>query len=447
MVLFTFDSKTEVDTILANEPWSFDKHLMVLRRYDGVSDVQLMDFNLTPFWIQVHGIPIKFMNPTVAEGLCETAGVVQNHSNLKTEGCGGFMRVRVLVDISQPLCRGRVITLDDDKEMWVSFKYERLPNICYWCGCLTHNDRDCERWIESDGTLEESNREFGPWIRASPMTGSRKSVVSVPGFYAKKKATLHAQRKTDEPWRAAATESSNMVKPNMASNNHGISPTITNTEDTFLSGTHNVVRPHLSPCLVHSLRPEDSFEKHIEDIDRDLRKFDLPTPNGANTHLPDTLKPPIPDTRSPNTPHNPHHAPKRPTNLTPEDHKPHQTFDQPNPNTLTTPHGHNPQQTTNQPIPNTLTTKDDHDLNPSAPDSPNLTPTSSNTTNRPTWKRMPRAEVEQKPCQLASCGTKRTLPDYKHQSELPKRRAVVSQVDEVELQILAKAGPQPCQEQ
>ena len=30
IVLFIFDNKLEVDTILVNEPWSFDKHLMVL---------------------------------------------------------------------------------------------------------------------------------------------------------------------------------------------------------------------------------------------------------------------------------------------------------------------------------------------------------------------------------------------------------------------------------
>ena len=182
VVLFTFDSKTEVDNILANEPWRFDKHLMVLRRYDGVSEVQQMDFNLTPFWVQVHGIPMKFMNQTVAEGLCETVGVVQNQSNTKTVESGGFMRVKVLVDISQPLCRGKVLTLDDDKELRVFFRYERLPNICYWCGCLTHNDRDCEQWIDNEGTLDEADREFGPWIRASPMFGNQKTVVSVPGF-------------------------------------------------------------------------------------------------------------------------------------------------------------------------------------------------------------------------------------------------------------------------
>ena len=65
------------------------------------------------------------------------------------------------VDISIPWCRGRVLSMEDGEECWVSFKYERLPNICYWCGCLDHSDRDCVRWIESDGTLDSREREYG----------------------------------------------------------------------------------------------------------------------------------------------------------------------------------------------------------------------------------------------------------------------------------------------
>ena len=57
---------------------------------------------------------------------------------------GSFIRVRVALNISFPLCRGWLITLDNDEVHWVSFKYERLPNLCYWCGCLTHLDKDYE---------------------------------------------------------------------------------------------------------------------------------------------------------------------------------------------------------------------------------------------------------------------------------------------------------------
>ena len=47
IVLFIFDNKLEVDTILANEPWSFDKHLMVLQRYDEDMLVEELQFNRT----------------------------------------------------------------------------------------------------------------------------------------------------------------------------------------------------------------------------------------------------------------------------------------------------------------------------------------------------------------------------------------------------------------
>ena len=102
IVLFIFDSKADVDNILANEPWSYDKNLMVLQQYEADSKVENLSFNLTHFWVQVHGIPVRFMNKRVAEGLCEIAGQVCHLQNAPTEDAGSFMRVRVLVDISQP---------------------------------------------------------------------------------------------------------------------------------------------------------------------------------------------------------------------------------------------------------------------------------------------------------------------------------------------------------
>ncbi|XP_075663249.1 uncharacterized protein LOC142632800 [Castanea sativa] len=131
IILFTFDNEAEVEMIMANEPWSFDKHLMVLQRYGKDSIAEELSFNLTHFWVQVHGIPLRYMNPTVAAGLCETVGKVICHPKIPIEDGGGFMKVQVLIDISHPLCRGRVICLEDDKEQRVSFKYERIPNLCY----------------------------------------------------------------------------------------------------------------------------------------------------------------------------------------------------------------------------------------------------------------------------------------------------------------------------
>ena len=79
-----------------------------------------------------------------------------------------------MVDISKPLYRGRHVSLEDGKTHWVSFKYERLLNLYYWCGCLTHNDRDCEKWIESEVSLKPKEQKFGSWLRAPPFFTSRK---------------------------------------------------------------------------------------------------------------------------------------------------------------------------------------------------------------------------------------------------------------------------------
>ena len=47
-ILFVFDNKTNVD-FLISEPWSFNKHLMVMQRYDNALSVDKLSFNKTNF--------------------------------------------------------------------------------------------------------------------------------------------------------------------------------------------------------------------------------------------------------------------------------------------------------------------------------------------------------------------------------------------------------------
>ena len=62
-----FDNKEEVDKVIQSEPWSFDKHLMVLERYNKNNSVEELQFTRTTVWVQVHGLPINFMNVRAAE--------------------------------------------------------------------------------------------------------------------------------------------------------------------------------------------------------------------------------------------------------------------------------------------------------------------------------------------------------------------------------------------
>ena len=152
--------------------------------------IRELSFTWTAMWVQIHDISFRYLNRRVAEEICEVVGVVDRTTSTDEMEGGNFMRVRVSIDISLPLCRGRILSLEDGGEVWVKFKYERLPNICYWCGCLTHSDRDCEVWINSDGTLKGGDQEYGPWLRAPFTPNPRRSMVVVLGFYEIRKKNL-----------------------------------------------------------------------------------------------------------------------------------------------------------------------------------------------------------------------------------------------------------------
>ena len=159
---------------------------MVLTHYDKDTSLNHLELKKVAFWVQVFNIPVRFRNREIAEQICEAIGTIIHPSDAPDSDGGSFIRVRVLVDISLPLCKGRLIALEDSREHWVSFKYERLPNLCYWCGLLTHGDKDCNKWIDSEGSLQQKDQQFGPWLRTPPFQASRKNVINVPGFFAKK---------------------------------------------------------------------------------------------------------------------------------------------------------------------------------------------------------------------------------------------------------------------
>ena len=112
-----------------------------------------MEFRVCAFWVQIHDLPFKFKNPEMAEFISETIGpIIKSNDPMEMKG-GTFMHVRDKVNITRPLCQGRKISFGEEAKGWVAFQYERLPNICFWCGMLLHYDKDCEVWLKSKGSL------------------------------------------------------------------------------------------------------------------------------------------------------------------------------------------------------------------------------------------------------------------------------------------------------
>ena len=63
----------------------------------------------------------------------------------------------------------------------MGLKYERLPNFCYWCGRVTHGERDCEVWLRGRGKLRREDQQYGEWLRAKHIRQGRKMIVIISG--------------------------------------------------------------------------------------------------------------------------------------------------------------------------------------------------------------------------------------------------------------------------
>jgi hypothetical protein len=181
-VLIEFKDQSDLERVLLGEPWSYDKYLIAFQRVGVGIAVEDLQFNRVDFWVQIQNLPILCMKKSVAETLGRSIGEViraQVHDEDSRSGRG--MRVRVRVDITKPLNRGRRIGMSNGGEGWVSFQYERLPNFCYWCGIPTHGEKDCEVWLNTPEAEKDKEPEYGLWLRASQDRVLRLVHITVEG--------------------------------------------------------------------------------------------------------------------------------------------------------------------------------------------------------------------------------------------------------------------------
>ena len=76
MVLFVFNNNSDVERIIENQPWSLNKHLVVLQTFEESSKLKDLVFDKALFRVQVHDIPACFISKKVAESIWETIGEV-----------------------------------------------------------------------------------------------------------------------------------------------------------------------------------------------------------------------------------------------------------------------------------------------------------------------------------------------------------------------------------
>ena len=160
---FKFTMDSQIEWVLNNDPWSFDGHILLLRRWEKGMTAYSVNFTHISFWVKIWGLPFDLMNVEVGRDIGGGIGnVLEVDCKAITSDQARFLRVRVEVPLSKPLRRGAPILSPDGDTVWVAFQYERLQGLCFNCGILGHELKTCTRPISMVG----EERQYGEWLRA-----------------------------------------------------------------------------------------------------------------------------------------------------------------------------------------------------------------------------------------------------------------------------------------
>jgi hypothetical protein len=149
--------------VVQQGPWTFRGWAVLIEDYDGCVDPEQVQFGGLYTWAQIHGIPELYRKIGVVDNLARRIGKtreVQMSPKLFFEG--NYVRLRVLIEVGNPLTRFVSLNIEGEGRKMLLVKYEKLPFFCRHCGLIGHDHEEC-----GDGDWEEKDLQYGSWMLAT----------------------------------------------------------------------------------------------------------------------------------------------------------------------------------------------------------------------------------------------------------------------------------------
>ncbi|KAF7119989.1 hypothetical protein RHSIM_Rhsim13G0038300 [Rhododendron simsii] len=134
--LFRFEEAEDRELVLMERPWSVMNSLLVLRPVEVGVAIPDHDFSVSPFWVQIHSLPVEKMDRANEEIIGKR---FQKLLAIETNPNGiildiSFLRViRVEINLGLPIPKGFWLRVKSvlKKDLWISYKAQgvRRSNI------------------------------------------------------------------------------------------------------------------------------------------------------------------------------------------------------------------------------------------------------------------------------------------------------------------------------
>ncbi|XP_058726793.1 uncharacterized protein At4g02000-like [Vicia villosa] len=161
LFLFQFSHKLDMEAALRGGPWTFGSHLLIIEKVQIGVQIESIPLFHVEFWVQVHNIPAGLMLEKVGKTIANFIGTfVEYDKHNNSSFWRQYMRLRVKVDVRNPLKKNTRVKNRGGEWCTVTFKYENLGLFCFVCGILGHSDQRCEvrfAMEEDNGIREWSN--------------------------------------------------------------------------------------------------------------------------------------------------------------------------------------------------------------------------------------------------------------------------------------------------
>lgn len=138
LFLIEFKNSRDKERVLKGRPWVFEGALFLVEDFDGRLSPSKISFDRASFWVRMLHLPLVCMGKEVGKKIGASVRVVEEvDTDADVVGWGKFLRVKILIDLSKPLSRGRMLKLQGEST-WIAFQYESLLKYCFQCGVIQH---------------------------------------------------------------------------------------------------------------------------------------------------------------------------------------------------------------------------------------------------------------------------------------------------------------------